>query len=101
MSCEYLWVDSPVGNLQLIARGPALAGILWEVERANRVLLGPLVENPRNAVLQQTAQQLAEYFDGRRERFDIPLDFTGTADQHAGRVAACNSISESSMEETS
>jgi methylated-DNA-[protein]-cysteine S-methyltransferase len=81
VSCEYLWVDSPVGKLQLIARGPALAGVLWEVERANRVLLDPMVENPDNAVLRQTAQQLAEYFDGRRERFDIALDFTGTAFQ--------------------
>lgn len=78
MSFEYMWVDSPVDKLKLIAKGPALAGVLWEVERENRVMLQPMVENKDNAVLNQAAQQLAEYFDGRRDRFDLALDFHGT-----------------------
>jgi methylated-DNA-[protein]-cysteine S-methyltransferase len=78
MSCEYLWMDSPVCKLRLVAKGDALVGILWETERADRVRLDPMVENPANLVLKQAAQELAEYFDGKRERFDVKLDFTGT-----------------------
>ncbi|QEI07865.1 methylated-DNA--[protein]-cysteine S-methyltransferase [Pigmentiphaga aceris] len=78
MSYEYMWVDSPVKQLKLIAKGPALAGVLWEVERENRVMLQPMSENRNNAVLNQTAQQLAEYFERRRDVFDLPLDFQGT-----------------------
>jgi methylated-DNA-[protein]-cysteine S-methyltransferase len=78
MSYEYLWIDSPVGKLQLVAKGDALAAILWEVERSGRVKLEPWTENRNHPVLMQAAQQLAEYFAGQRKRFDLPLDFKGT-----------------------
>lgn len=81
MLYEYMWIDSPIGRLRLVAKGDALAGILWEVERANRVKLEPWAENRDNAVLNRTAGQLADYFAGRRERFDVKLDFQGTAFQ--------------------
>lgn len=40
MSYECMWVDSPVGKLRLVAKGDALAAILWENDRPNRVKLG-------------------------------------------------------------
>lgn len=78
MAYEYMWIGSPVGQLKLIARGEALAGVLWEIERANRVNFLGLVENKDSLVLNRAAAQLAEYFEGRRRRFDLPLEFAGT-----------------------
>lgn len=40
MSYECMWVDSPVGKLRLVAKGDALAAILWENDRPNRVKPG-------------------------------------------------------------
>lgn len=75
---EYMRVASPIGRLRLVAKGQALAGILWEVERQNRVKFDPMTENLVHPVLQETAAQLAGYFAGTLERFDVPLDFQGT-----------------------
>ncbi|MYM31285.1 methylated-DNA--[protein]-cysteine S-methyltransferase [Duganella sp. CY15W] len=75
---DYMWVASPVGKLQLVAKGDALAAILWENERPNRVRLEPMIENRSSAVLAKVAGQLAEYFAGQRSRFEVKLDFKGT-----------------------
>ena len=75
---DYMWVASPVGKLQLVAKGDALAAILWENERPNRVRLEPMVENRSSAVLAKVAEQLAEYFAGQRSRFEVKLEFKGT-----------------------
>lgn len=75
---DYMWVASPVGKLQLVAKGDALAAILWENERPNRVRLEPMSENRSSAVLAKVAEQLAEYFAGQRSRFEVKLDFKGT-----------------------
>ena len=73
-----MWVDSPTGKLKLVAREDALAGVLWEVERAHRVNLQPMVENSTHPVLLKAATQLTEYFAGQRRQFDLPLTFQGT-----------------------
>ncbi|NBB12713.1 methylated-DNA--[protein]-cysteine S-methyltransferase [Pseudomonas sp. SLFW] len=78
MNFTYRFIDSPVGQLKLVAKGAALAAILWENDRPNRVLLGPMTEAPHSEILDQAEQQLAEYFAGTRNRFDLPLDFHGT-----------------------
>lgn len=78
MTFTYRFIDSPVGQLKLIAKGPALAAILWENDRPNRVLLGAMSEDQGSDILNQVEQQLVEYFAGTRERFDLPLDFHGT-----------------------
>ncbi|CAN7196761.1 methylated-DNA--[protein]-cysteine S-methyltransferase [Duganella sp. LjRoot269] len=78
MSYEYIWVDSPVGKLRIVTKGDALSAILWEMDRPNRVKLGPMTENKNSVVLAQIAEQLSEYFDGRRDTFDVKLDFNGT-----------------------
>jgi len=78
MSYAYKTMDSPVGQLKLVARGAKLAAILWENDRPDRVRLGPMHEDPQCPVLLQAEQQLAEYFAGQRDRFELPLDFVGT-----------------------
>lgn len=74
----YKRVASPVGILTLVAEGPALTAILWQNERPGRVRLGPMREAKDDPVLTSTECQLSEYFTGGRERFDLPLAFSGT-----------------------
>ncbi|WP_260961042.1 methylated-DNA--[protein]-cysteine S-methyltransferase [Pseudomonas citri] len=74
----YKTIQSPVGQLILVARGPKLAAILWENERLNRVRLGPLEEDREHPTLRETERQLGEYFAGQRRRFELELDFVGT-----------------------
>jgi methylated-DNA-[protein]-cysteine S-methyltransferase len=74
----YKLMDSPVGQLKLVAHGECLAAILWENDKPNRVRLGELIEANDRPVLIETERQLNEYFAGTRHEFDLALDFQGT-----------------------
>ena len=78
MAYQYKLMPSPVGELTLVARDGKLSAILWEVERANRVRLGELIEANDSPVLRETERQLREYFAGTRNQFELELDFAGT-----------------------
>lgn len=70
-------VASPVGRLRLIASQDALVGIWFEHGRdAARSALW-LTRSP-SSVIESARTQLAEYFDGRRQVFELPLDPRGT-----------------------
>lgn len=76
----YRVVDSPVGPLLLAGTEAGLVRVAFAVEGHSavleqlataispRVLLAP-------ARLESAARELGEYFEGRRRRFDLPLDF--------------------------
>lgn len=74
-------IISPVGLLTLVASNKGLAGILWENDREGRVNLNPQIEDKQHKILLDTEQQLNEYFSGKRQSFNIPLDFNGTTFQ--------------------
>lgn len=78
MSYEYKEMDSPVGKLKLVANGSKLSAILWENDKPNRVRLGAMREAENSPVLIETERQLNEYFAGKRNRFELELDFAGT-----------------------
>jgi methylated-DNA-[protein]-cysteine S-methyltransferase len=69
---------SPVGRLTLVGSDRGLVAVLWENDDPARVRIGAPVENNRHPVLVEVAEQLGDYFAGRRTRFDVPLDFRGT-----------------------
>jgi methylated-DNA-[protein]-cysteine S-methyltransferase len=70
MLLEQLTIDSPLGTLRLIARGDELAGVhLPDPD----LVVAPDPRERTNPVLEQTAQQLAEYFAGVRTEFDLPI----------------------------
>lgn len=78
MAYLYRTMDSPVGELTLIASERGLAAILWEDEDPDRVPLQPLERDDTHPLLIETERQLKQYFAGKLETFSIPLDFTGT-----------------------
>ncbi|WP_242122730.1 methylated-DNA--[protein]-cysteine S-methyltransferase [Sphingobium sp. Sx8-8] len=78
MSYSYRTMASPVGTLTLVASEKGLAAVLWENDDPDRVRLAPRVQAGDHPVLEEAERQLGEYFAGRREMFDLPLDFTGT-----------------------
>ena len=71
-------IDSPVGQLGLVATATALVAVLWPEERDGRVRFSIEPTTGGNAVLDQTAEQLGEYFDGARRTFELPLELRGT-----------------------
>ena len=78
MSYVYKVMNSPIGELKLVANGSKLSAILWEDDKPNRVRLGTMHEAENSPILVETERQLNEYFAGKRNRFELELDFVGT-----------------------
>jgi methylated-DNA-[protein]-cysteine S-methyltransferase len=79
MTYVYKTMQSPVGELKLVASNTGLAGVLWENDKSWRVPhVQSAVEDKTPPVLLEAERQLNEYFAGTRKAFDLPLDFTGT-----------------------
>lgn len=74
----YKRMASPVGTLTLVATDDGLSAVLWENERDGRVRLNLVAEDDRHPVLLEAERQLNEYFAGRRDAFDLPIDICGT-----------------------
>jgi len=80
----YKTIDSPVGRLRLVASDKGLAGVWWaDSNRPTRIRARGDSESPRHPVLVETERQLREYFAGRRQTFDLKLDFVGTPFQRS------------------
>jgi methylated-DNA-[protein]-cysteine S-methyltransferase len=73
-------VDSPIGRLELTGDAGHLTGLA--IERGGE-LPRQLEAERSNAVLERAAQQLDEYFAGRRLHFDVPVVLHGTEFQRA------------------
>ena len=69
---------SPVGELTLVASDAGLRAVLWPGDADRVPLGGEPAPAPGHPVLVAAAEQLAAYFDGRRQHFDLPLDLDGT-----------------------
>ncbi|ENU30852.1 hypothetical protein F991_01191 [Acinetobacter sp. CIP-A165] len=78
MQLVYMYMDSPVGTLKLVAHDHALVAVMWDNEDHKRVRLAALLENTQHLMLLKAKQQLQQYFAGQRQQFDLPLDFQGT-----------------------
>lgn len=78
MSNYHSIINSPVGQLTLIASDKGLMAVLWENEDPKRVGIDKGEVRAGFPLLQQTEQQLHEYFSGERKAFSLPLHFIGT-----------------------
>jgi len=72
---DRMTIQSPVGPLQLFARGDELAGVHLPEQPV------PDGNDRPTRVLKETARQLAEYFAGTRQVFDLPLAPQGSGFQ--------------------
>ena len=76
-------IPSPLHELRLVASDRGLRAILWYRHEEHRVPFpGVDIVNGATPILDNATRQLAEYFDGAREVFDLPLDPVGTPFQH-------------------
>jgi O-6-methylguanine DNA methyltransferase len=82
-SLQLAWIDSPVGVLRAGASADALQ--LLEFTNATTAAdaeagapTGPVGHDPAVRILEQTRNELAEYFAGTRQVFEVPLSFAGT-----------------------
>ena len=71
----YATVNTPFGALTVFEEDDALVALEWGAapERCRKDTPTPL--------LRRTCRQLDDYFDGRRQTFDLPLRPAGTAYQ--------------------
>lgn len=77
--------ESPCGTLMLGSFGDKLCLCDWQVEKHRdhvdnrlRRILEAEFEEGTSAVIDRAILQLEEYFNGKRQEFDIPLLFVGT-----------------------
>jgi methylated-DNA-[protein]-cysteine S-methyltransferase len=70
-------LKSRIGPLYLVASKDGLRGVFFNKQRVTTAkVLGS--SRPEEKILRKTAGQLDEYFDGRRKKFDIPFNLSGT-----------------------
>lgn len=91
-------MPTPVGCLTIVADEGAIVAIRWDTESDGRAIdvhnpvecdLGESVdvEECSHDVLDAARRQLAEYFDGERTDFDLPLEPVGTEFQRQAWIA--------------
>ncbi len=73
----YHTYETMLGRMMIASNGDAIRAVQLE-HMAN-----PCGKRAADALTDQAAQQLEEYFAGRRRRFDLPLDPAGTAFQQS------------------
>lgn len=78
-----LHFDSALGGITLAATDQGLAGVWFDRQRHSPDMTG-WQRNDDHPVLREAARQLGDYFAGRRQHFDLPLDLShGTAFQQS------------------
>lgn len=74
---------SPLGPMTLAATDKGLAGV-WFDGQKHMPDTSSWPEQPGHPLLQQARRELAQYFTGQRQQFDLPLDLNqGTVFQQA------------------
>jgi methylated-DNA-[protein]-cysteine S-methyltransferase len=75
MTVNHTTVDSPIGELTLVARDGRLTGVYFPHHwyKPDPAAFGPRAETG----FEEAASQLAEYFARQRTSFDLPLEAAG------------------------
>ena len=80
---NFIWdYKTPIGRLEIGETNGIISRILFE---KNKRLTG--FERKETTAIKTAAEQLFEYFDGKRKKFDIPLFLVGTDFQKAAWTA--------------
>jgi len=83
MTTQYTEMASPLGTLLLTAVDGQLTGVHFPGQKHDRPVQPDWQRADDAPALAQARMQLAEYFAGRRTRFDLPLAPAGTPFQQA------------------
>jgi len=93
-SLQIAWIESPVGLLRAGASQTALQLLEFvgaqPFDSEHGQGQGQTQPSARTPLLEQTRRELAEYFAGTRQRFEVPLSFPGTPFQERVWTALCN-----------
>ena len=76
-------MDSPLGEMLLVADGGALAGVYFSGQKYCPPITPAWREDSGAPALRAVRAQLGEYFAGARTTFDLPLAASGTPFQRA------------------
>jgi methylated-DNA-[protein]-cysteine S-methyltransferase len=74
----YDTMESPIGRLLLIVSRKGVHALISASDEDSTELMATLPHDPGHPMLAQVRAQLAEYFGGRRRRFDLPIVLEGT-----------------------
>ena len=83
MPYRYDLYDSPQGQILLAASDAGIAGVYFQGQKYFPKDDAQWCRDGNNEFLRQARRELAEYFAGRRKRFDVALDPAGTPFQKA------------------
>ena len=75
--------ESPQGKMLLVATEDGICGIFFNGQKYFPEKEREWKRNPQHAPLKQAKRELAEYFAGRRRRFEVVLDPDGTPFQRS------------------
>jgi methylated-DNA-[protein]-cysteine S-methyltransferase len=81
MTLVYTTMASPVGELKLIANAHALVAVLWKQTRYKQVDIHSNASE-YHSILIEAKQQLQQYFQKKRQKITIALDFQGSVFQN-------------------
>ena len=73
-------IESPIGRIEITSDGNAITSL--SIERDGSLPYDELDENS-SKLLDLAAQQLGEYFSGKRHRFELPVAVRGTEFQES------------------
>ena len=71
-------IPSPIDDLIAVTDGRALVGLFMQEHKGKDPIRIGWADDPAHSVWAIARRQLAEYFAGERQEFDIPLAATGT-----------------------
>ncbi len=77
MPAVFKWIDTPVGNVKIIAHDKKLSALVWEKSQ-ELPTSGSLIEDSNHSILCATEAQLKQFFAGQRTSFDLTLELQGT-----------------------
>ncbi|MBF7691061.1 methylated-DNA--[protein]-cysteine S-methyltransferase [Acinetobacter pollinis] len=70
-------MDSPLGKLRLVAHDQALVAVCWPDDEISMFAKQKFAIKHNHPIFDLAQYQLNEYFNKKRQDFDIPLDFLG------------------------
>jgi len=82
MRC-YDTFEGPQGSMLLVANDRGLAGVYFDRQKHHPKRQANWKKDPQHRVLRQAKRELAEYFAGKRKRFDVALSPNGTPFQRS------------------